>query len=301
MKFVVVTLLAVSGLTAGFAQPVQDLTFWMERVAQVRTGMRREEVERILPPYIPPGGGYGAGTTINGGAQGVTYDIAPGYTVIIFYDYTGIPRDATGRALQYQSPDNRVLAPVKLRPTRASELRQVLLAELAAALATYDAGLINAARSEIESILPRAHVERASRAVRDAKFQLMLAALQKANAVDDKSFDPNDVPMANMAPPRGSDGRLYDSGISPESIKDPAVREEYKRMLAANSLKAVSYNRRVVLYNARRDWIRIVEEFYRDQYDGGVDDTNAISQLVAAEIKNAALEKEVTELLAAKK
>jgi len=301
MKFVILIFLVVSGLTTGFAQPVQDLKFWTDRVAHVHAGMRREDVERILPPYIPSGGGYGATSTISGGAQGVTYDIAPGYTVIVFYDYTGVPRDVTGKALQYQSPDNRLLAPVKLRPTGVSELRQVMLAELDAALTAKDAALITAARMEIESIIPRANVERASRALRDAKFQLMLAALQKVDAADDKSFDPNDLPMVNIGPPRGRDGRTYDSGISPDSIKDPVVREEYKRMLAANAAKAARNAPRAALYGARMDWIRSVAGFCRDQYDGEVDDRDTINRLVAAELKSAALKKEFSELLVARK
>jgi len=301
LKFAAVIILSFAGLAVGFAQPVQDLKYWQERAAQVQVGMRREEVERILPLYIPPGGGYGAATTITGGAQGVTYNIAPGYRVILFYDYTGIPRDATGKALQYQSPDNRLLEPVKLRPTGVSELGRVLLAELDSALVTNDYGLISAARFELEAIIPRTHFEKADQAIRDAKFQLLLAALQKIDAAEDKSFDPKDVPMANMAPPQGKDGRLYDSGISPDSIKDPEVRAEYQRMLAANSVKAARYNRQWKILSARRDWLRIVEEFRWDQYGGGVDDTHTIVLLVAAEIKNTGLRKEVTELLAAKK
>lgn len=229
----------------------------------------------------------------------MTYNIAPDYTVTLIYDYTGTPRDAS--APQYRSPDNRLVEPVKLRPTGVSELGQVILTELDSALGAKDAGLITAARLEIEAILPRAHLDKASRSMRDAKFQLLLAALQKIDAAADKSFDPRDVPMANMAPPQGKDGRLYDSGISPDSIKDPEVRAEYQRMLSANSDKAARYRQQWGVFSARRDWLRVLEEFRRDQYSDGVDDTNTINLLVAAEIKDAALKKEVTELLAAKK
>jgi len=299
LKFAAVIILFFAGLAVGFAQPVQDLKFWEERAAQVQVGMRREEVERILPHYVPPGGGAGEFALISGGAQGVTYNISPDYKVILFYDFTGIPRNATGQ--QFRSQDNRLLAPVKLMPTWTTEQRQVLLAKLDAVLATYDAAMLGALLGEIAAVTPQNHFENAHRIMRDSKFQLLLAALQKIDAAEDKSFDPKDVPMANMAPPQGKDGRLYDSGISPDSIKDPEVRAEYQRMLAANSVKAARYNRQWKILSARRDWLRIVEEFRWDQYGGGVDDTHTIVLLVAAEIKNTGLRKEVTELLAAKK
>lgn len=83
---------------------------WTARVAQVHVGMRRAEVERILPPVVA---GY-RGTTITGGAQGVHYYVAPGYSITIFYDYTGVQRDSKGLALFYESPENRVVEAPKL-------------------------------------------------------------------------------------------------------------------------------------------------------------------------------------------
>ncbi len=107
--------------------------------------------------------------------------------------------------------------------------------------------------------------------------------------------------MRNVTPPMSKDGRGYDSGISPDSIRDTDVRNEYKRMLVANATKAERYAKQKALYNARWDWIRTVEFFRRDQYDDNAADVNTIAQLVDLEIKDPALKKEVTELLAVKK
>ena len=52
--------------------------------------------------------------TVNGSGKGLTYYVSPGYMITVFYDYTGVPRDATGRATDTDSPDSRVMAPVKL-------------------------------------------------------------------------------------------------------------------------------------------------------------------------------------------
>ncbi len=303
MKFVAVIVLAASALGVCRAQPVQDLKYWAERAQQIHVGMRREDVERILPPYVPPEGGYTAKTGFTSSSQGVTYTVAPGYTVIVFYDYTGIPRDADDQASQHYSPDNRVLEPVKIWPAAVSEQRQVIMAGLAKALAAKDATAITAVRLEIEAIPPRAYVEKSSRAVRDTKLRLWLATLQKVDATQDKSFDPNDRGFINIAPPAGRGGKQHTfiSGMSPDDIKDPEVREEYKRMIAANAAKIERYSRRVVLYNARWDWIRTVEYFRRDQYDDSAEDTATIAQLVVAEIKDPALKKEVSALLMVKK
>lgn len=97
--------------------------YWEARVKQVRVGMTRGEVERLLPPYSPSKGEtwnsiYTGRTTIGtGGAQGNAYYVAPGWHVSACYDYAGIPRDAHGTALPGSTvhPTNRLLSPVTLK------------------------------------------------------------------------------------------------------------------------------------------------------------------------------------------
>ena len=120
MKFIVVALAALA-LSGCQTQSEAQLKVWTERVNQITVGMRRAEVERILPPYVAPKSnpelaryGYWIEGTISGGAKGIQYYVSPGYKVTVFYDYTGIPRDATGRALSTDSPDSRVIQPVEL-------------------------------------------------------------------------------------------------------------------------------------------------------------------------------------------
>ncbi|HYC71425.1 MAG TPA: hypothetical protein VEB66_09480 [Opitutaceae bacterium] len=116
-RLIILFVLALSGCAGAWssrppesaaAEPTQKtLQLWTERVNQVRVGMRREEVERILPRARTE---YTESTTLSGGAQGVQYYVAPGIKVTIFYDYTGTPR---GSLSAVRSPDNRVIqAPV---------------------------------------------------------------------------------------------------------------------------------------------------------------------------------------------
>lgn len=85
---------------------------WAERVSRIQIGMRRQEVESIL--QVPQATSYQSSTTKTGSAQGVVYFVAPGYTVTVFYDYSGVPRDANGNALSTNSPDNRVIQRAEL-------------------------------------------------------------------------------------------------------------------------------------------------------------------------------------------
>lgn len=105
-------------LSACQAHGPSELDLWTQRVDQIKVGMRREEVEKILkvPRY-----GYGPSTTITGGAQGCVYDVSTEYSVTVFYDYTGATRDGAGVALSTSSPDNRVIGPAVLNHRNQSE------------------------------------------------------------------------------------------------------------------------------------------------------------------------------------
>lgn len=85
---------------------------WPSQVAKVKIGMPRLEVERLLPPH-PKSPRM---TLVQGGSQSVTYWVDANWSVSIAFDYTGIPRDEKGKALDTYSPQNKVLtAPVLTR------------------------------------------------------------------------------------------------------------------------------------------------------------------------------------------
>jgi hypothetical protein len=93
---------------------------WEGRAREVHIGMRRSEVERLLPSYWrPPVAGedfrrFATTTTITGGGQGVRYHVGEDVVATVHYDYTGVPRDNSGTATSYSSPDNQVTAPVQI-------------------------------------------------------------------------------------------------------------------------------------------------------------------------------------------
>lgn len=68
--------------------------------------MRRNEVERILPPLLI---GTRSGTSM-GWYQSDQYFVAPHFSVLIVYDHSGSPRDSEKVVSQnLSSPENRVI------------------------------------------------------------------------------------------------------------------------------------------------------------------------------------------------
>ena len=101
--------------------PNPNLIDWEGRAKQIQIGTRRAEVERLLPEYWRPPitvedrRRFGTVTVGVGGGQSVSYRVSETVTVIVSYDYTGVPRDALGTATGYSSPENRVVAPVRIQ------------------------------------------------------------------------------------------------------------------------------------------------------------------------------------------
>jgi hypothetical protein len=53
-----------------------------------------------------------------GGSQSVRYWVDENWSVNIAYDYTGVPRDARGTALDVTSPHNKVLTVAALKQSK---------------------------------------------------------------------------------------------------------------------------------------------------------------------------------------
>ena len=73
--------------------------------------------------------------------------------------------------------------------------------------------------------------------------------------VMDKYYVPDyEIPSLNIAPPTRR-GIVYDSGISPGSIKEPDIRYEYEKDLAKNKKKRTIANFQVQLQRLRNSWM----------------------------------------------
>jgi hypothetical protein len=87
---------------------------WQRRAKLVQIGMRRTEVERLLPPYEFPENGPHPSTgmfmdnVVPGKRQYEWYYVSPEFIVSLYYDYTG-PFPNRGLPLIGMGPNQRIL------------------------------------------------------------------------------------------------------------------------------------------------------------------------------------------------
>lgn len=84
------------------------------------------------------------------------------------------------------------------------------------------------------------------------------------NAIDD-DWDPNDIPEANVSPPKGI-GIPGIPGMSPELIKDPVLRAEYEKAIEKNREKIEIRNEQLKLRNTNNRYHRILEKYLVSTY-----------------------------------
>jgi hypothetical protein len=92
---------------------------------------------------------------------------------------------------------------------------------------------------------------------RRRKMLLWLRGWEDLEGSIDPDFDPADVPFRNLSPPGGR----YRSGIRPDAIPEPDVREAYEALLERNRRKAEVYGEQTRLRRLRgqfRDRLREV-------------------------------------------
>lgn len=84
---------------------------------------------------------------------------------------------------------------------------------------------------------------------RKKDMEVRLHAWQRLLNAIDPSWNAQDMPQLNVAPPNGVNGI---SGMDPDAIEDPILRAEYEAAIEANSRKAKKYNEQYGL----RDWLK---------------------------------------------
>lgn len=130
---------------------------------------------------------------------------------------------------------------------------------------------------------------------RRAKLELWLKAIDTLDQVIDPSFDPNDVPQINVAPP--PDGVALDAGVSPSEIKDDKVREQYEAAIRANAAKAESYCLQKKARELVRDWSGRVSVYVGSQYSSDGPDVDEVNRLIETHVSNKARKQELKGML----
>ncbi len=110
------------------------------------------------------------------------------------------------------------------------------------------------------------------------------------NAIDE-DWDPNDIPQANVSPPKGI-GIPGIPGMPPEMIKDPVLRAEYERAIEKNREKIKIRNEQIKLRNVKKMYFRIVKKYLVSTYSIPPYDNTELNKLLKTGIVNDKTRKE---------
>jgi hypothetical protein len=99
--------------------------------------------------------------------------------------------------------------------------------------------------------------EESFQARRKAHAAAMLQTIAQAERERDESWDPEDLPSSNLAPPIATG---LPSGVSPEAIKDPQLRAIYERQIEANWKKADRYRQQHQIRHMEQHFYPLVRQ-----------------------------------------
>lgn len=98
--------------------------------------------------------------------------------------------------------------------------------------------LLREASIELENVdFRRIHDKRLRDTQREQSLGLWLKLIRTIDGSLDPTFDPNDVPPLNVAPPPLKNGTKLWPGADPALIDDPKAREKYEKAIKENRAK----------------------------------------------------------------
>ncbi len=118
---------------------------------------------------------------------------------------------------------------------------------------------------------------------RSEDVKAWLHAWQRLSDAIDPTWDPKDLPQANVAPPAATG---LPAGVGPEAINDPALRREYEAAIADNDRKA---ERRKTQYQLRQRLKRFspwAEKYVVEAYSKSPFDLKELDQLLRTYLKD---------------
>jgi hypothetical protein len=116
------------------------------------------------------------------------------------------------------------------------------------------------------------------------------------NAID-PTWDPNDLPMLNVAPPEGVSGF---AGMPPELIKDADLRAKYEEAIERNKEKIRMRNEQLKLRSIKRQYFQIVKKYLTETYSIPPHDEDAAVALIKSQVKDPKTRAEFLEAVAGK-
>lgn len=116
-------------------------------------------------------------------------------------------------------------------------------------------------------------------ATRLKKAEIWLRTWQRLNAAIDPNFDFEDLPLTNVPLPPGVPGA---AGMSPDHIKDLALRAQYQKAIDENSKKAETYRTQFTLYRTRETFAKLMETYLIRAYSRPPDNPKELEAILKA-------------------
>lgn len=109
-------------------------------------------------------------------------------------------------------------------------------------------------------------------------------AWQRLENAIDPNWDPNDIPVENVSPPKGY--FIGIPGMPPEMIKDPVLRAEYEKAIEKNCEKTKIRNEQLKLRSTKKRYFRIVEKYLLSTYSIPPYDNAELRSLLNTGVRN---------------
>ena len=119
-------------------------------------------------------------------------------------------------------------------------------------------------------------------AKRRGEVESWMVVWDRMEAAIAPDWDPNDLPMINVSPPDGVSGN---SGMSPDAIKDPALREEYKQAIEANNRKSKYYGEQYELRKLKKRFSESLVSYFTGTYSIAPYNDEELEAFLTAHIK----------------
>jgi len=119
---------------------------------------------------------------------------------------------------------------------------------------------------------------------REMKARLLLRIFAAIDMRIDHDFDFDDMPLANITPPAGSN--VLESGVSSEIITDPKLRAEYEEAIRLNAVKAQQHKLQLHLRLLQKHQNRKLHSFTSYFFSDAETDQLELEKIILEEIPN---------------
>jgi hypothetical protein len=129
---------------------------------------------------------------------------------------------------------------------------------------------------------------------RKGEAERWMIVWDRMEAAIDPKWDKNDLPVRNVSPPREAH---LPAGVSPDDIKDPALRAEYEKAIEENNKKIKHGNEQMRLRKLKEQFARSLVLYFAGTYSVTPHNDSELESLLAQHVKDEKVKKAVLDAL----